>query len=107
PEVKITDFGAALIASSFTTQVSAIGSPAFMSPEQVKEHALDHQTDIYSMGVVLYSLLTGRLPFRATNNFTLIYQITNVEAEPPAALRPAMPAGPDARVLRALPKHLG
>ena len=45
------------------------------------------------MGVVLYSLLTGRLPFRATNNFTLIYQITNVEAEPPSAFRPEIPAG--------------
>jgi serine/threonine protein kinase len=106
-EVKITDFGAALISSSFTTQVSAIGSPAFMSPEQVKEHALDHQTDIYSMGVVLYNLLTGRLPFRATNNFTLIYQITNVEAEPPSAFRPEIPAGLDALVLRAMAKDLG
>jgi eukaryotic-like serine/threonine-protein kinase len=106
-EVKITDFGAALISSSFTTQVSAIGSPAFMSPEQVKEQALDHQTDIYSMGVVLYNLLTGRLPFRATNNFTLIYQITNVEAEPPSALRPEIPAGLDALVLRAMAKDLG
>jgi serine/threonine protein kinase len=106
-EVKITDFGAALIASSFTTQVSAIGSPAFMSPEQVKEHPLDHQTDIYSMGVVLYNLLTGRLPFRATNNFTLIYQITNVEAEPPSAFRPEIPAALDAVVQRAMAKDLG
>src|SRR5437667_12575380 len=57
--VKITDFGAALIASGDTTQVSAIGSPAYMSPEQVREHPLDHQTDIHSMGVVIYHLLTG------------------------------------------------
>src|SRR6267143_6229079 len=78
-----------------------------MSPEQVKEQGLDHQTDIYSMGVVLYSLLTGRLPFRATNNFTLIYQITNVEAEPPSAFRPEIPAGLDALVLRAMAKDLG
>src|SRR5438046_2075740 len=78
-----------------------------MSPEQVKEHALDHQTDIYSMGVVLYNLLTGRLPFRATNNFTLIYQITNVAAEPPSAFRPEIPAGLDALVLRAMAKDLG
>src|SRR3954469_6412895 len=85
-EVKITDFGAAIIASSRDpTQVSAIGSPAYMSPEQVKEHALDHQTDIYSMGVVMYHLLTGRLPFQAVNNFSLIYQITNVDPEPPSA----------------------
>src|SRR5207249_2413184 len=78
-----------------------------LSPEQVKEQPLDHQTDIYSMGVVLYNLLTGRLPFRATNNFTLIYQITNVEAEPPSAFRPEIPAGLDALVLRAMAKDLG
>ena len=80
-DVKITDFGAALIATARdTTQVSAIGSPAYMSPEQVKEHPLDHRTDIYSIGVVMYHLLTGRLPFQAANNFSLIYQITNVDA---------------------------
>src|SRR5690348_1619901 len=91
-DVKITDFGAALISSGDTTQVSAIGSPAYMSPEQVKEHPLDHQTDIYSVGVVMYHLLTGRLPFQAVNNFSLIYQITNVEPEPPSTFRPEIPA---------------
>jgi len=60
-DVKISDFGAALIASGDVTQVSAIGSPAYMSPEQVKEHALNHQTDIYSLGVVLYQLLAGEI----------------------------------------------
>src|SRR4051812_4683904 len=105
-DVKITDFGAALIASGDTTQVSAIGSPAYMSPEQVKEHALDHQTDIYSMGVVMYHLLTGRLPFQATNNFSLIYQITNVEPEPPSAYRPEIPEAVDAIVRHAMAKDL-
>jgi serine/threonine protein kinase len=75
-DVKITDFGAALIASGETTQVAGVGSPAYMSPEQVKDQPLDHRTDIYSVGVVLYHLLTGRLPFQTSNNFTLIYQIT-------------------------------
>jgi eukaryotic-like serine/threonine-protein kinase len=107
-EVKITDFGAAIIASSRdTTQVSAIGSPAYMSPEQVKEHALDHQTDIYSMGVVMYHLLTGRLPFQAVNNFSLIYQITNVDPEPPSAYRPEIPPALDAIVQHAMAKNLG
>jgi serine/threonine protein kinase len=107
-EVKITDFGAALIATSRdTTQVSAIGSPAYMSPEQVKEHTLDHQTDIYSMGVVMYHLLTGRLPFQAVNNFSLIYQITNVDPEPPSAYRPEIPPTIDAIVQHAMAKDLG
>jgi serine/threonine protein kinase len=105
-EVKITDFGAALIASGDVTQITAIGSPAYMSPEQVKEHALDHRTDIYSLGVVLYQLLAGRLPFQGTNNFTLIYQIANVEPQPPSAYRPQIPASLDAIVKRAMEKDL-
>ena len=102
--VKITDFGAALIASGETTQVSAVGSPAYMSPEQVKEHPLDHRTDVYSIGVVMYHLLTGRLPFQGANNFSLMYQITNAEPQPPSAFRPGIPAAVDAIVLRAMAK---
>ena len=105
-DVKITDFGAALIATGESTQVSAIGSPAYMSPQQVKEHPLDHRTDIYSMGVVMYHLLTGRLPFQASNNFSLIYQITNVEPQPPSSFRPEVPKAVDAIVHRAMAKDL-
>jgi serine/threonine protein kinase len=106
-EVKITDFGAALISSSdTTTQVAGVGSPAYMSPEQVKDLPLDHRTDIYSMGVVMFHLLTGRLPFQAANNYTLIYQIAN--ADPPAAssFRPEVPTAVDAIVRRAMAKDL-
>jgi serine/threonine protein kinase len=105
-DVKITDFGAALIVSGDTTQVSAVGSPAYMSPEQIREQQLDHRTDIYSMGVVMYHLLTGRLPFQAVNNFSLVYQITNVEPEPPSAYRPEIPAALDAIVRQAMRKDL-
>jgi len=105
-DVKVSDFGAALIASGDNTQISAIGSPAYMSPEQVKEHTLNHQTDIYSLGVVLYQLLAGRLPFQATNNFSLIYQIANVEPQPPSSYRPQIPAALDAIVKRAMAKDL-
>jgi len=105
-DVKITDFGAALIASGDTTQVAAVGSPAYMSPEQIREHSLDHRTDIYSMGVVLYHLLTGRLPFQAVNNFSLVYQITNVDPEAPSAYRPEIPAPVDAIVQQAMQKDV-
>ena len=105
-DVKITDFGAALIDSKETTQVSAVGSPAYMSPEQVKERGVDHRSDIYSMGVVLYHLLAGRLPFQAANNFSLIYQITNVQPEAPSTHRAEVPAALDAIVMRALAKDL-
>ncbi len=105
-DVKVTDFGAALISSGDSTQISAIGSPAYMSPQQVKEHPLDHRTDIYSMGVVMYHLLAGRLPFQASNNFSLIYQITNVEPPPPSSFRPDLPPALDAIVRRAMAKDL-
>jgi len=105
-DVKITDFGAALIATGDSTQISAIGSPSYMSPQQVKEHPLDHRTDIYSMGVVMYHLLAGRLPFQASNNFSLIYQITSVEPQPPSAYRPEIPQSIDDIVRRAMAKDL-
>ena len=72
-DIKISDFGAALIETQQTTQVSGVGSPAYMSPEQIKEMSLTHQTDIYSLGVSMYKLLTGKLPFDASNNFSMIW----------------------------------
>jgi len=103
--VKITDFGAALIASGETTQITAIGSPSYMSPEQVREQPLDHRTDIYSMGVVMYHLLTGRLPFQGSNNFSLIYQIAQGGAEAPAAVRPELSPQISAVVMRAMARE--
>jgi serine/threonine protein kinase len=103
-DVKITDFGTALIASSTATQLGSVGSPAYMSPEQVRELPLDHRTDMYSIGVVMYHLLTGRLPFQAANNFGLVYQIANADPQPPSSLRPGVPPGVDAVVLRAMAK---
>ncbi|HTP94774.1 MAG TPA: serine/threonine-protein kinase [Burkholderiales bacterium] len=103
-QIKITDFGAALTAATETTQVSGIGSPAYMSPQQVREQQLTHQTDIFSLGVVLYQLLTGRLPFQAANNYSMIYQIINAEAPPPSQFRPDLPKNLDDIVLRALKK---
>lgn len=68
-DIKIADFGAAVLYNDQATQVAGVGSPAYMSPEQVKELKLNHQTDIYSLGVVMYRLLTGKLPFDAGNNY--------------------------------------
>ncbi len=105
-DIKISDFGAALMASSDQTQISGIGSPAYMSPEQIKDHPLSHQTDIYSLGVVMYQLLTGTLPFTATNNFSMMYQITNVEPPPPSSLRKDTPQPVDRIVKKAMEKEL-
>ena len=104
-DIKITDFGAAQTSATETTQITGIGSPAYMSPEQVREQQLTHQTDIFSLGVVLYQMLTGKLPFQANNNYSMIYQIINTEATPPSNLRPEVPSSLDAIVKRALQKN--
>jgi eukaryotic-like serine/threonine-protein kinase len=104
-DIKISDFGAALTAATETTQLSGVGSPAYMSPEQVKELPLTYQTDIFSLGVVLYQLLTGRLPFQGANNYSMIYQIMNVEPPRPIQIRPDLPPRIDAIVMRALQKN--
>lgn len=105
-DIKISDFGAALTVSAETTQVSGIGSPAYMSPEQLQEMTLNHQSDIFSLGVVMYQLLTGALPFKATNNYSMVYQIINVDPPPPSVLRPEIPTAVDLIVKRALEKDL-
>ena len=105
-DIKISDFGSALMMTSETTQVSGIGSPAYMSPQQIKEHPLNLQTDIYSLGVVMYQMLTGQLPFQASNNFSMMYQITNVEPQPPSSLRPEISPVLDRIVKKAMQKEL-
>jgi serine/threonine protein kinase len=105
-DIKISDFGAAIIGSPDHTLVLGIGSPAYMSPQQVKDQRLDHRTDIYSLGVVMYQLLTGQLPFQARNSYDLIYQIINAEPRRPSALRNDVPSSLDAIVARAMSKKL-
>ena len=107
-DIKISDFGAAMLSSGeqTRTQVSGVGSPAYMSPQQVRDLALDHQTDIYSLGVVMYQLLTGRLPFQATSNYGIIYQICNTDPPPPSTFRTDLPPSLDAVVARAMQKEV-
>lgn len=104
-DIKVSDFGAALNAASDSTQITGVGSPAYMSPEQVREQPLTYQTDIFSLGVVFYQLLTGRLPFLGTNNYSIIYQIINVDPAPPSRFRSEVSPGVDAIVLRMLQKN--
>ena len=110
PLIKITDFGAALIentqVSQQLTQVSGVGSPAYMSPEQIQERPLSHQTDIYSLGVTLYKLLAGRLPFHSDNSYSLLYQIMHTDPLPLKKIRPEVPGELDTIVQRAMHKNL-
>lgn len=104
-DIKISDFGAALSMHTDTTQISGIGSPAYMSPEQLNESSLTHQTDMFSLGVVIYQLLTGHLPYKGSTGFGMVNQILNVDADPPSTHRPEIPARIDEIVLTALRKE--
>ena len=103
-DIKISDFGLALSSGIDTTQVTGVGSPAYMSPEQIREQPLSQQTDIYSLGVVMYQLLTGQLPYQASNNFSMIYQITTTDPAPPSSLREGVPMSVDRIVRKAMQK---
>lgn len=103
-EIKISDFGAAHYLAAEHTYLSGVGSPTYMSPEQVQDKRLNHQTDIYSLGVVLYHLLTGKRPFQGTNRESLLYQIVHLDPPPPSLHRPSFPPALDAIVMRALAK---
>ncbi|GAA5160287.1 serine/threonine-protein kinase [Viridibacterium curvum] len=108
--VKITDFGLAMNVNKKSDQdstfIMGVGSPAYMSPEQIKSYPLNQKTDLYSLGVVLFHLLTGRLPFRAKNPAQLVYKIIN--ADPPLAsqLNPDVPESMDMVIRKALEKDL-
>ncbi|MCC4116724.1 serine/threonine-protein kinase [Aromatoleum toluclasticum] len=108
--VKITDFGLALNISkkveSDSTFIMGVGSPAYMSPEQIKGYPLNQKTDLYSLGVVLFNLLTGRLPFRASNPAQLIYKIINADPPRVSQLNPELPEQIDAVIRKALEKDL-
>ncbi len=105
-DVRIGDFGLALNVGSETTQITGVGSPAYMSPEQIREELVDHRTDLYSLGVVMYQMLAGTLPFRGSNKFSMIYQITQQDPAPPSAHRRSVPASLDRIVRRAMHKEV-
>ncbi|HTD90777.1 MAG TPA: serine/threonine-protein kinase, partial [Burkholderiales bacterium] len=101
-DVKITDFGSAAIAKADTTIVDGIGTPAYMSPEQHLNKPLNHQTDIYALGVVMFMLLTGRAPFMADNIAGLAYQVLNFNPPLPSEFRRDVPLELDMIVIRAM-----
>jgi tRNA A-37 threonylcarbamoyl transferase component Bud32 len=103
-DVRLGDFGLALNVGAETTQITGVGSPAYMSPEQIREELVDHRTDIYSLGVVMYQMLTGKLPFQGSNKFSMIYQITQFEPAPPSSHRTQVPESLDRIVRRAMQK---
>jgi tRNA A-37 threonylcarbamoyl transferase component Bud32 len=90
--VKVTDFGIARITDSSRTRTGMVlGTPSFMSPEQMAGRRVDGRSDLYSLGVMLFQLLTGRLPHQADSMAKLMYQIANDAAPDVRTLRPDLP----------------
>src|ERR1700719_4222149 len=105
--VKVTDFGTAKILQFGTVQQTThvMGTPSYMSPEQVKGRPVDGRSDIFSLGVLLYEILTGEKPFPGQSITTVIYKIVNEEPIPPRQLNPSIHPGLNDIVMRALAKE--
>src|SRR4051812_22683716 len=105
--VKILDFGLAKLADAalkLTMEGSTVGTVAYMSPEQARGEEADERSDIWAVGVVLYEMLTGEVPFKGSYPEAIFYAIKNEEPAPVAAKATALPDGVDAIVRRALAK---
>ncbi len=105
-EIKVADFGAALNRVSDRTQIAAVGSPLYMAPELIAGAKATAQSDIYSLGMVMYMLLAGRPPFEASSPASLAYQIVNHEPEPPSNFRKDLPAAIEDIVKLAIAKDV-
>ena len=105
--VTIMDFGLARLneASRLTKTDETLGTVAYMSPEQTEGSEVDHRTDIWSLGVLLYEMITGQQPFKGDYDKAVMYSILNEEAEPITALRTAVPVGLEVCVSKCLAKQ--
>jgi len=105
--VKITDFGIARITDSSKTKTGTVlGTPSYMSPEQLAGKKVDGRSDLFSLGVMLYQMLSGSLPFKADSMASLMFKITNEEADDIRTIRAEIPEALAAVVNKALIKDV-
>jgi serine/threonine-protein kinase len=104
--LKIVDFGVAAAASSGDTQLTktgyVIGSPKYMAPEQILGKKVDHRADIYSIGVIVYEMLTGTPPYTKGDHMSVMYQHVQGKAKPCEELNPDIPPALAAVVRKAM-----
>jgi serine/threonine protein kinase len=107
-QVKVMDFGIARAVSDSSASIAEtstiVGTAQYFSPEQARGEAVDARTDLYSTGIVLFEMLTGRAPFTGDNPVAVAYQHVNQQALPPSAFNPKVSPALDAVVLRAMAK---
>jgi len=103
-DIKVSDFGAAQLSRSDVTQVTGVGSPAYMSPEQVKGEEIDFRSDMFSLGSVFYHLLTGKRAFMGNTTFQLIDDIVTGSPMPASELREGVNAALDDILFKAMAK---
>jgi serine/threonine protein kinase len=104
-EPKVSDFGSALnLENAKVSQVEGVGSPAYMSPEQIQGEKLTSHSDMFSLGMVLYKMLTGTLPFTASTHYGIVEQILRANPQAPSARRPGVPEALNAVFSRATAK---
>jgi eukaryotic-like serine/threonine-protein kinase len=102
---RVTDFGIARAgASDMTMTGSIMGTAQYLSPEQAQGHPVSASSDLYSIGVILYELLTGRVPFEGETAVAIAFKQVSAEPLPPSTVNPNLPVAMDALVLRALAK---
>lgn len=107
-KIKVADFGIARVANNNTTVDSithAVGSAHYLSPEQARGGYTDHKSDIYSLGVVMYEMFTGKLPFDAEESISIVMQHIHEEAPLPSEIDPDIPEGIEAIIMRAMSKE--
>lgn len=104
--VQIMDFGLAKLrgASRLTKEGSTVGTAGYMSPEQVQGLETDHRSDIFSLGVLLFEMLTGQAPFKGLHETAIAYEIVNVDSPPMSSIRPDISPELDAIVMECLEK---
>jgi Tol biopolymer transport system component/serine/threonine protein kinase len=107
--VKVADFGIAHAAdgTQLTRSGVILGTPEYMAPEQAQGMPVDHRLDLYALGVVLYQMLTGRVPFRGTTPHAALHAVIYESPPPPRALNPELPTAVESVILKALAKQPG